>query len=114
MTTKSPSKRQKIASDVICAGAEVGYNFFALNSRLTNMDPKFYVFARYDYYDSMYRMQNNVKEDWCARQRWAAGFNYYPIPQVVVKGEYSMRILNSRYNDEPSISVGVAYTGWFL
>lgn len=114
MTTKSPSKRQKIASDVICAGAEVGYNFFALNGRLTNMDQKFYVFGRYDYYDSMYRMQNNVKEDWCARQRWAAGFNYYPIPQVVVKGEYSIRILNSRYNDEPSVSLGVAYTGWFL
>ena len=37
-----------------------------------------------------------------------------PVPQIVVKGEYSKRFLKSKYNDEPSVSIGVAYQGFFL
>ena len=44
----------------------------------------------------------------------AVGFNYHPIRQIVVKGEYSKRFLKKMYNDEPSVSVGVAYEGFFL
>lgn len=114
MTTKSPSKRQKVASDAISTGVEVGYNFFGLSPKLTAMRQKFYVFGRYDYYDSMFRMEKNLDDKWCGRQRWACGLNYYPIPQVVVKAEYSIGILNSRYSNEPAVSLGIAYSGWFL
>ena len=41
------------------------------------------------------------------------GFNWLPLPQIAVKGEYSRRFLPSQYNDEPSISLGVAYMGFF-
>ena len=41
------------------------------------------------------------------------GTNYYPIPEVVIKGEYSHRFLKSQYDDEPSVSLGVAYAGFF-
>lgn len=44
----------------------------------------------------------------------AFGVNYYPIPQIALKAEYSKRFLKSGYNDEPSISVGIAYEGFFL
>ena len=44
---------------------------------------------------------------------FAAGLNYYPIPEVVIKGEYSHRFLKSQYDDEPSVSLGVAYAGFF-
>ena len=43
-----------------------------------------------------------------------------PAAQVVVKAEYSKRWFNKTlpdgtpYNDEPSISIGVAYQGFFL
>ena len=47
-------------------------------------------------------------------KRLAAGVNYMPLPQVVVKVEYSRRLLKSIYNDEPSINIGVAYQGFFL
>ena len=42
------------------------------------------------------------------------GVNYHPIRQIVIKGEYSKRFLKSLYNDEPSVSIGVAYEGFFL
>ena len=44
----------------------------------------------------------------------AAGINYHPIPQVAVKAEYSKRFFKSQYNDEPSVSLGIAYEGFFL
>ncbi len=44
----------------------------------------------------------------------ALGVNYYPVKQVVIKGEWSKRYLKKEFNNEPSISLGVAYCGWFL
>lgn len=104
-----------MASDAIAAGIEAGYDFFSLSPRLRESKQKFYLFARYDYYDSMLRMDGgDLEYEWCGRQRVAAGINYYPIPQIVVKGEYSIGLLDSKYNREPAISLGIAYAGWFL
>ena len=36
-----------------------------------------------------------------------------PIPQIIVKGDYSCGILNNKYNNEPAINLGIAYVGWF-
>ena len=50
-------------------------------------------------------------------ERWiedAKKFLTGVVPQIVVKGEYSKRFLKSKYNDEPSVSIGVAYQGFFL
>ena len=44
----------------------------------------------------------------------AAGVNYYPVPQIVVKAEYNHRFFKSQYNDEPALNIGVAYEGFFL
>jgi hypothetical protein len=41
------------------------------------------------------------------------GLNYYPTDHIVVKAEYSKRFLKEQYNDEPSFSIGVAYSGFF-
>ena len=46
--------------------------------------------------------------------RMAFGLNYYPLPQIAVKAEYSKRFLRSLYNNEPSVSLGIAYEGFFL
>lgn len=114
MSNKSTSKRQKVASDAIATGIEAGFDFFSLSPRLSRDRQRLYLFGRYDYYDSMLKMQNNLDDKWCGRQRVAAGINYYPIPQIVVKGEYSIGILDKKYNNEPAISLGIAYSGWFL
>ena len=44
----------------------------------------------------------------------AVGLNYHPVPEVVLKAEYSHRFLKSPYNNEPALNVGVAYEGFFL
>jgi len=113
MPKNSVSKRQEVASDAVSAGIEAGYNFFGLSSRLTSAGQKLYVFGRYDYYDSMARTDGSPRLGWCKRQKISAGVNWYPIKQIVVKGEYSCRMFSKEYNDEPSISLGIAYVGWF-
>ena len=111
MRNDSPSPKTNVASDAISAGVEVGYDIFA---PIKVRKQKFYLFARYDFYDSMLRTAGGIlRYDWCGRHRVAAGVNYYPIPQIVVKGEYSAGIMRRPYNNEPSVSVGVAYTGFF-
>ncbi len=112
--SSSPSPAQDVASDAIAAGIEAGYDIFSQISRLRQEGQKLYVFARYDYYDSMYKTETGVmKYEWCGRNRIAAGLNYYPIKEIVVKGEYSIGLLKSTYNNEPSFSVGIAYSGLF-
>lgn len=113
MSNKSTSKHQKVASDALSTGVEAGYDFFGLSPKLSAKNMKLYVFARYDYYDSMFKMEKNSEEKWCERSRIATGINFYPIPDVVIKGEYSLGILSKGYNNEPAISIGVAYSGWF-
>ena len=43
----------------------------------------------------------------------AIGLNYLPMKQIAVKAEYSHRLLKDVYNDEPSVSIGIAYEGFF-
>ena len=112
MSQNSPSPGQNVASAAIAAGVEAGYNLFSLFSKLRDKDEKFYVFGRYDYYDSMYKTSTPIY-NFCGRQRIAAGVNYYPIKDIVIKGEYSIGLLKSPYNNEPAISLGVAYAGFF-
>ena len=103
-----------MASDAIAVGIEAGYDLFSQIAKLREKEQKLYVFARYDYYDSMYKVETGVYQyDWCGRTRLAAGVNYYPIKDIVIKGEYSIGLLKSKYNNEPSISLGVAYAGLF-
>lgn len=110
----SPSPKQSVASDAIAAGVEVGYNVFSQIGKLHQKGQKLYVFGRYDYYDSMYKTAQSVIDyEYCGRHRIAAGVNYYPIKDIVLKGEYSIGLLKSAYNNEPSISLGVAYSGLF-
>ena len=114
MSNKTPSKRQEVASDAICAGIEAGYDLFRLNPSLRNEGQRMYVFGRYDYYDAMYKMEKGSSLGWTHRHRVAGGINWYPIKQVVIKGEYSVGILDAPYNNEPSLSIGIAYAGFFM
>lgn len=113
MSKNSTSKRQEIASDAISGGIEVGYNIFSLFPKMKYSKQKFYIFGRYDYYDSMAKMESGTPLEWCGRHKITAGINWYPIPQIVIKGDYSYGILDKKYNNEPAINIGIAYVGWF-
>lgn len=110
----SPSPKQNVASDALAAGVEAGYDLFSQIGKLRQKEQKFYVFARYDYYDSMYKTAKGVLDyEWCGRHRIAAGVNYYPLKDIVLKGEYSIGLLKKAFNNEPSLSFGIAYAGLF-
>lgn len=125
MRKGSVSAQQQVASDAIAAGIEAGYDFFSLNQKLTRSNRRFYIFGRYEYYDSMFRY--NGKRDytyaWCGRHRVSAGINYYPLKQIAIKAEFAYGILNKAtdsagnlvklYNDEPMIALGIVYSGFF-
>lgn len=107
----SPSPKTNVASEAISVGIEAGYDIFA---PLKVERQKMYLFGRYDYYDSMLKTEGGILDyDWCGRSRIAAGINYFPIKEVVVKAEYSIGLLKTPYNNEPSISLGIAYAGFF-
>lgn len=112
MRKASPSPKQAVASDAIATGIEAGYNLFSQLNKLRDTGRRLYIFGRYDYYDSMYKTKGTAY-DWCGRNRIAAGLNYYPMKDLVIKGEYSIGLMKRNYNNEPSISLGIAYAGFF-
>lgn len=114
MRNDSPSPKQAIGSDAIATGIEAGYNLFGLSKSDKLRGQSLYLFGRYEYYDSMYKTEGTIQDSaWCGRQRVAVGFNYSPIKEIVIKGEYSIGLLDSIYNNEPSFSLGVAFSGLF-
>lgn len=111
MRNDSPAKKTNVASSAISVGVEAGYNIFSL---LKVQNQKMYVFARYDYYDSMLTMAGDLlRYDWTRRSQITAGINYYPMRDIVIKGQYSIGLLPEPYNNEPGISIGIAYAGFF-
>ena len=126
MRKGSVSSKQWVASDALAAGLEAGYDFFSLSHQLSDVKKQqFYLFARYDYYDSMLKYDNKPTDmyAWCGRHRAAVGINYFPIRQIGVKAEFSYGILKEGtradgtkgklYNDEPQIAVGIVYAGFY-
>jgi len=114
MRLDSPSPHQNVGEAAIAAGIEMGYNLFAFSDKLSSSEKKLYLFSRYDYYDSMFKTASSiVRQEWCGRQRVAIGLNYYPLKDIAIKAEYAIGLLKSQYNNEPSVSVGVVYSGFF-
>ena len=110
----SVSPQTSVASDAIAVGCEAGYDIFSQIAKLRDKHQKLYLFGRYDYYDSMYKTAGSVTDNPCwERQKMTFGVNYKPIDQIVIKGEWSKRLLKSQFNDEPTLSLGVAYSGFF-
>ncbi|MBR3100847.1 MAG: hypothetical protein IKH19_03720 [Muribaculaceae bacterium] len=110
----SPSPKNNVAEAALAMGIEAGYDLFALSPSLHNTAQRLYIFGRYDYYDSMYKTVSSMTDEqqW-GRQKITIGINYYPIKQVVVKGEWSNRIFKKQFNNEPTISLGIGYYGLF-
>ena len=75
---------------------------------------KLYVFGHYEFYNPYMPSFVQPKYNYTKKIRMAFGLNYYPLPQIAVKAEYSHRFLQNPYNNEPSVSLGIAYQGFFL
>lgn len=125
----SPFANENIGSAAMAWGIEAGYDIFSQIHKTRAANQKMYIFGRYEYYNSMQSGTYKNLYKFTARKRLAFGVNYYPIKQVVIKGEYSYRFFKKPnnnglnpdsplyvqpYNNEPSINIGIAYSGWFL
>ncbi len=115
LNSKSPYKHSAfVSSNAYAIGIEAGYNIFSQIQSLRQKGERLYIIGRYEAYNPYASNTNGVSYDYTAVKRMAVGINYHPIRQIVIKGEYSKRFLKSLYNDEPSVSIGVAYEGFFL
>lgn len=108
----SPSKHSPIGSSAYSFGGEAGYDVFSLFDALRQKQ-KLYVFGRYEDYNTYATGNKKVAYTCDHVKRMSFGINYKPIPQIIVKAEWAKRYLDSAYNDEPSISLGVMFVGWF-
>lgn len=67
-------------------GAEFGYDFFSLNSKLAGKQ-KFYVFGRYDWANRQDYKKTGTS-DWMDIQRITFGINWFPMKQILVKADF--------------------------
>lgn len=113
-SNNAPYKKTPVGKNAVAVGIEAGYDVFSQIGQLREDNQKLYLFGRYEYYNSYIPAKDQSKYEYTGKNRMAFGVNYYPIPQIAVKAEYSKRFFKSQYNNEPSVSLGVAYQGFFL
>ncbi len=109
----APYNKTAVGKNAVALGMEAGYDFFSQIAKTRADNQKFYLFGRYDYYNSYIPEHDMAKYEFTGRHKMTFGINYYPIPQIVIKGEYSKRFFKTPFNDEPSVSIGIAYMGFF-
>ena len=110
----SPSKRTNVAAEGLTWFVEAGYDLLSLFRAHRNPENKLYLYGHFNYYDTMYRMRGNLPaKGWSERSVVSVGLNYIPMAGLVLKGEYAVRRLNAPYNDEPTLSFGIAWSGFF-
>ena len=113
-SNNAPYKKTPVGKNAVAVGIDAGYDVFSQIGKLREDNQKLYLFGRYEYYNSYIPAKDQAKYEYTGKNRMAFGVNYYPIPQIAVKAEYSKRFFKSQYNNEPSVSLGVAYQGFFL
>ena len=119
LSSKSPySRLAPIAERGVSYGVEAGMNLKAFMKNPKYLD--FVPFFRYEYYNPQEKVivdANNLKgaDLRLKTQMWVAGLNYRPIPNLVIKADYTnRRIGNGQYKSENEFAIGVAFIGWFL
>ena len=120
LSNNSPySRLTPIAKNALSYGAELGVK---VKSLVQVKFPDIVPFARYDYYNPQQRGCPGQTMD--ARfqvSQWQAGINWYALPNLVVKADYTTRQIGTskvfgkgNYNSENEWEIGVAYIGWFF
>ena len=126
----NPHHYSNIGSNAVAYALEAGYNVMALlRCRQGSPAEKLFLFGRFEHYNTMASGTYESMYKYTKKYRCVFGVNYQPVKQVTIKGEYSYRffekpnnngltsdspLYKQPYNNEPSISLGVTYTGWFL
>ncbi len=114
MPSASPSPRTTVASNAMSYYADLGYDILSFFPNRNYKEDQLYVYGHYGYYNSMYKTEENIQpKAWCEKRIIAAGVNYFPLNGLVLKAEYGIRLFEAPYNNEPTISLGIGYAGFF-
>lgn len=109
----APYNKNFVGKNAMSVAIEAGYDIFSQFDKLRNANQKLYLFGRYEKYDTYIPPKGQQDYKQSDRQTMTFGFNYFPISQIVIKGEYSKRFFHTDFNNEPSVSLGIAYQGFF-
>ncbi len=103
--------RTAVAQNALNYYAEAGYNVFSFFGSKQKLFP----FVRYEYYNSMEKVEKGVlaePRDKC--ELITAGINYFPLPNLVLKADYSHRIVGGGdFNSENTFGLSAGYVVWF-
>lgn len=114
MSSNSGYTRTTVGKNAVSYAGEIGYNVVSLFNQ-AKQAPRIFPFLRYEYYNTMEKVAEGITADKRFQvNAWTVGANYYALPNLVVKADYTnRRIGGGKYNSENLISVGLAYIGWF-
>lgn len=113
-------RKAPFASEATTYSAEVGVN---LNAFFTNGKfPAIIPFAHYEYYNPQEKGDvGQMMDARCQVSLWRVGLNWKPLPNLVVKADYTTRQIGTqkvfgsgKYNSENEFAIAVAYAGWFF
>lgn len=125
----NPHHYSNIGSSAVAYAIEAGYDIFSQITKLRQENEKLFVFGRFEHYNTMASGTYESMYKYTKKYRFAFGFNYMPMKQIAIKGEYSYRffekpsnngltsdspLYKQPYNNEPSISLGITYCGKLL
>ena len=110
---------RNVAKNALCYGLEAGLNLSAFFSQ--KKCPVIYPYARYEYYNPQEEAEGSATmEKRCQVSKWTAGVNWFALPNLVVKADYTTRHIgtnkvfgSTKYNNENEFAIGIAYVGWF-
>lgn len=121
----SPYNRTpNVAKRALTYSCELGLNVKNIFNGSKNF-PNIIPFAHYEYYNPQEKGEKSTSamDDRCQVSLWTMGLNWRPLPNLVVKADYTTRQIGTRkifgtsnagYNSENEFSIGVAYIGWFI
>lgn len=121
LSNNSPYSRiGPVAKNALVYGAEVGFNL----KNITGVEkfPTIYPYVRYEYYNPQERGEGTqVMDKRLQVSQWQAGINWFALPNLVVKADYTNRQIGTNkmfgtgsYNSENEFSIGIAFVGWFI
>lgn len=112
---------RKVAKEALCYGAEAGLNLASVFRSVPKF-PVVYPYARYEYYNPQEAgAEGQTMDVRCQVSKWTAGLNWFALPNLVVKADYTTRQIGTKkvfgstqYNSENEFAIGIAYVGWFF
>ncbi|MDH8701492.1 hypothetical protein M2138_000838 [Dysgonomonadaceae bacterium PH5-43] len=102
-----------VAKNAMTYFVEAGYNIGKFFPEKINLVP----FVRYEYHNAMQNEKTGsvISDKRYKSDLYTVGINYFPLPNLVLKADYTHRQIDrGNFNDENTLSLAVAYIGWFF